>query len=89
MFPHVDRAGTLIALDDRSELLLCVLFLLILLVGMVQPRLELHNDDLTIIACRWGELDFNHVQGYRRTVLWQGQDAGYTVNVRVAVPGGG
>ncbi len=44
-------------------------FLVVLAIWTVQPRLARHDDTLTIIKCRFGEIDINHWPGYR-TVIW-------------------
>jgi hypothetical protein len=52
-------------------------------IALWQPRLALHDEDLTIIRTSIGELDVNHPPGHRGTIWWQ--EPGQGVNVRLLV----
>lgn len=69
--------------DDRILTIMSIAFLVVLTIWTVQPCITLHDDTLTIIKTRFGEIDINHWQGYRTVVWWQ--DVDYTVNARLVV----
>jgi hypothetical protein len=50
---------------------------------VLQPRVERHNEALTIINTRIGELDVNHPPGHRVTIWYQNIKRG--INVRMLV----
>jgi len=52
-------------------------------IALLQPHLALHDEDLTIIRTRIGELDVNYPPGHRATIWWQ--EPGQGVDVRLLV----
>ena len=69
--------------DDRILTIISVAFLFVLTIWTVQPRLARHYDALTLIKCRFGEIDINRLPGGHAVIWWQ--DADYTVNVWLVV----
>ncbi|MBC8255599.1 MAG: hypothetical protein H8E35_16440 [Ardenticatenia bacterium] len=49
--------------DDRMLTIISIAFLCVLAIWTVQPRLARHDGMLTIIKCRFGEIDINRWPG--------------------------
>ena len=65
--------------DDRILTIISIAFLFVLATWTVQPRLTLHDETLTIIKTRFGELDINRWPSGRTVIWWQ--DADYTTGL--------
>jgi hypothetical protein len=71
--------------DNRSTLLLVAITLVVFAgtLVLIRPSLASHDEFLTIIRTRVGELDVNHLPGHRATIWWQEPDHG--INARLLV----
>ena len=64
-------------------LILANLFLVAYVLLLLNPHVIRHDEALTIIDTRAGEIDINHLPGYRATIWYQDIERG--VNVRLLV----
>jgi len=64
-------------------LILANLFLVACLLLLLNPHVIRHDEALTIIDTRAGEIDINHLPGYRAAIWYQDIERG--INVRLLV----